>query len=204
MAREKDEAKREAIMAAAKKLFAAQGFHGTSMSDLSAETGLPVGSIYTYFENKEALIRCVVDEGWGEFWEGLLSILSPESSAESRISLVLYRVLPGLFEDVDLISILLSEGARFVAIEDKLEKLTSLVAGLVLDLAREKGVAMNFPPSQARAALTLYFLGSLDTVRLSRAAGLGIPNRDVIDFIRLSIENAFRIELKPLTAGPGS
>jgi AcrR family transcriptional regulator len=197
MAREKDEAKRGAILAGAKRLFAAQGFHGTSMSDLAAETGLPVGSIYTYFENKEALIRSVVDSGWGEFWESLVSILDSAPSARARLALVLYRILPSLFEDVDLISILLSEAARYVGLEDKLERLTSLVAGLVLDLSREEGMAMSFPPRQAKAALTLYFLGSLDTVRLSRAAGLGIPNEDVIDFIRLSIENAFRIELGP-------
>ena len=61
MAREKDEGKRQAIMAAAKKLFAQEGFHGASISDMARETGLPVGSIYTYFENKEDLIRSVID-----------------------------------------------------------------------------------------------------------------------------------------------
>ena len=80
MAREKDETKRSAILAAAKRLFAKQGFHGTSISDLARETDLPVGSIYTYFENKEALIRIVVEEGWGEFFDGLLRILGTAST----------------------------------------------------------------------------------------------------------------------------
>ncbi|MBL8968279.1 MAG: helix-turn-helix transcriptional regulator, partial [Spirochaetaceae bacterium] len=71
MAREKDEAKRRAILAAAKRLFAERGFHGTSVADLARGTGLPVGSIYTYFENKEALMASVLEEGWNLFFEGL-------------------------------------------------------------------------------------------------------------------------------------
>lgn len=200
MAREKDESKRLAIMASAKRLFAEHGFHGASISDLARETGLPVGSIYTYFENKEAVIHSVVEEGWAEFFDGLTLILSLAPTAERKIALIIYRVLPSLFEDVDLISILLSEAAGYVGLEEKLDRLTALVADLVRELARDKGRDMSFPLGQAKAALTLYFLGSLDTVRLSRAAGLGIPNEDIIAFIRLSIENSFSIDLDPALA----
>jgi AcrR family transcriptional regulator len=197
MAREKDEGKRAAIMAAAKRLFAAHGFNGTSISDLAHETGLPVGSIYTYFENKEALIVSVIEEGWGEFSDGLFAALNAEPSPEGKVALLIYRILPSLFEDVDLISILLLEGARYATLEKKLDKLTTLIADLVRDLAKEQGIPMEFPTGQARTALTLYLLGSLDTIRLSRVAGLGIPPEDILSFIRLTIENTFHIELKP-------
>jgi AcrR family transcriptional regulator len=200
MAREKDEGKRLAIMAAAKRLFAREGFHGASISDLARETALPVGSIYTYFENKEALIRSVIDEGWGEFFEGLQATLQGVSGTSRKLAVIVYRVLPGLFEDVDLISILLSEAARYAGLEEKLESLTSLVVELVLDLSREQGLPLALPAGQARAALALYFLGSLDTVRLSKTAGLDIPASDIIAFIRLSIENSFRIDLDPALA----
>ncbi len=201
MAREKDEGKRQAILAAAKRLFAEHGFHGAGIADLAGQVGLPVGSIYTYFDNKEALIRCVIEEGWDGFFTGLTKVLAEAPSAEARMALIVHRVLPGLFEDVDLISILLLEASRFVGIEAKLESLTGLVVGLVRDLAAERGVAMSFPDELARAALTLFFLGSLDTVRLSRVAGLGIPKESVIAFIRLSIENSFHVDLDPRLAG---
>ena len=194
MAREKDEGKRQAIMAAAKKLFAQEGFHGASISDMARETGLPVGSIYTYFENKEDLIRTVIDEGWGEFFDGLTLALSRAESPERKFAII-YRILPGLFEDVDLISILLSEAARFADIEGKLERLSAIIADLVLELARKQEIRMAFSPEQAKAAIALYFLGSLDSVRLSRNAGLGISAESIIAFIAFTIENSFRISL---------
>lgn len=201
MAREKDGGKRLAIMAAAKKQFATEGFHGASMADLARATGLPVGSLYTYFEGKEALIRAIIEEGWGGFFSNLADTLTAVRRPEVKLAIIVYRVLPSLFEDVELITILLSEGARFAGLEEKLEALTALIADLVLELARERGLSMAFPRGQAKAALALYFLGSLDTVRLSRMAGLQIPEGDIIDFIRLSIENTFRIDLDPRLAG---
>lgn len=200
MAREKDEGKRQAIMAAAKKLFAQEGFHGASISDMARETGLPVGSIYTYFENKEDLIRTVIDEGWGEFFDGLTLALSQAESPERKFAIIIYRILPGLFEDVDLISILLSEAARFADIEEKLERLSAIIADLVMELARKQDIRMAFSPAQAKAAIALYFLGSLDSVRLSRNAGLGISAEDIIAFISFTIENSFRIRLDPAQA----
>jgi len=32
------------------------------------ETGLPVGTIYTYFTSKEAIVQDIVEEGWTDFF----------------------------------------------------------------------------------------------------------------------------------------
>lgn len=204
MAREKDEGKRQAIMAAAKRLFAEHGFHGTSVADLASRTGLPVGSIYTYFEGKEDLIRSVIEEGWGEFASWLEEGLAAAPDAETKMAFLVHRALPALFEDIDLISILLLEASRYVGIEDKLESLTDIVSGLVRGLALARGVDFELPHEQARTALMMFLLGSLDTVRLSRVAGLGIPTESVVGFIQAIIENAFRVRLGPATAGNGA
>lgn len=50
----------ERITAAAKMLFARQGFHATDLGDVGREVGLARNSIYRYFNNKEALlVECV-------------------------------------------------------------------------------------------------------------------------------------------------
>ena len=197
MARERDEGKRRAILAAAKRLFAARGFPGTSVADLAREVELPVGSIYTYFDNKEAVLHTVIEEGWAEVLAALEQAISGPGAAEERLSLVVYQFLPALFGDMDLISIILAEADRGTHLEEKLERLASLVSLLIAQLAAERGVTMTFPPRRAMAAITIYFLGSLDAVRISRSAGISIGPEDLIDFIKFSVESSFGVALRP-------
>jgi AcrR family transcriptional regulator len=196
MARERDEAKRLAILAAAKRLFAARGFLGTSVADLAREVALPVGSLYTYFDNKEAIITTIVEEGWEAFFASIAEAAEGPLLPEERLALVVYRFLPELFADVDLISIIISEADRGSRLEEKLERLASLVSSLIAQLAARRGLAMEFSASSARAAICVFFLGSIDTVRMSRNAGVSVSPDDVIGFIKLAIENSFGIELK--------
>jgi AcrR family transcriptional regulator len=38
-----------------------------SMNDIARKIGIPVGSIYTYFPSKQALIETIIEEGWNQF-----------------------------------------------------------------------------------------------------------------------------------------
>ncbi len=49
--------KREAVMRAALELFAERGFHGTSVPTIAERAGVGAGTIYRYFESKEALVN---------------------------------------------------------------------------------------------------------------------------------------------------
>ena len=49
-------ARRNQILDAAAKAFAEKGFHPTTIKDIATEAGIAHGSIYTYFENKTALL----------------------------------------------------------------------------------------------------------------------------------------------------
>jgi len=51
---------RRDILDAAARAFARSGFHGTTMEDVAREAGYAVGSLYTYFEGKEALYRTLL------------------------------------------------------------------------------------------------------------------------------------------------
>ena len=70
--------RRNQVLTAATECFRAHGFHGTSMSQLSKASGMSVGHIYHYFENKEAIIEAIVEND-------LLKILNiPERIEQSR------------------------------------------------------------------------------------------------------------------------
>ena len=57
-----DFAKRQQIMAGAKRCFLKLGFEAASMSDIAAEAGVSKGTLYVYFESKERLFSVIVDE----------------------------------------------------------------------------------------------------------------------------------------------
>ena len=54
--------KRNAILAAATRLFSRNGFQGTAMAELSAATGAATGTIFHHFANKEALFLQVLKD----------------------------------------------------------------------------------------------------------------------------------------------
>jgi AcrR family transcriptional regulator len=49
--------KREAIMNAALDLFVERGFHGVAVPEIADKAGVGAGTIYRYFESKEALVN---------------------------------------------------------------------------------------------------------------------------------------------------
>ena len=49
--------KRQHILAAARRVFVAKGFHDASIDDVVAESGVSVGAIYNYFGGKDELIH---------------------------------------------------------------------------------------------------------------------------------------------------
>jgi TetR/AcrR family fatty acid metabolism transcriptional regulator len=54
-------ARRERILDAAARIFAAKGFHPATIRDVAREAGIADGTIYNYFENKTALLLGVFD-----------------------------------------------------------------------------------------------------------------------------------------------
>jgi AcrR family transcriptional regulator len=51
---------RDEIMVAAKKVFARNSFHATTIADVAKEAGLPFGAIYQYFDSKDVLFHALI------------------------------------------------------------------------------------------------------------------------------------------------
>lgn len=67
-------ARREHILDAAERCFAATGFHGTSMQDICREAGVSAGAIYVYFNSKEELIAGIADRDRTKFAHQLTEV----------------------------------------------------------------------------------------------------------------------------------
>ena len=52
---------RDAILAAAEEIVLRHGYQATKMADIAEATGVAVGTLYKYFENKEAVVLAITE-----------------------------------------------------------------------------------------------------------------------------------------------
>ncbi|MDP4183080.1 MAG: TetR/AcrR family transcriptional regulator [Bacillota bacterium] len=72
---EKKDAKKRHIISTAIKVFAANGYHGTTVKDVVDEAEISVGTFYFYFKNKEDLFQTLYDVVTDEIYESLFNSL---------------------------------------------------------------------------------------------------------------------------------
>jgi AcrR family transcriptional regulator len=197
MPRPKTEEKRKLILETAKRLFALQGV-GVSMNEMAEAIGIPVGSIYTYFDSKQVLVETIIEEGWNEYrlWleDGISAIQLASQNADASLtalkilSFFVNKALPKLFSDVELIMLLLAEAGATARLEEKLQYFSSMITKLVSE-CQILGAAEN-DPRQYNTGITVLLLGALEALRLSSKTDLKLGADDIQAFFRLIVENA--------------
>ncbi len=195
MARMRDENKRAAILQSGKKLFSERGFFNTSVSDIVKDSGLPVGTIYTYFKNKEEIVQVIVDEGWAEFYGRLESTLANGGTMQERLAILLDVFIPELLQDMDLINILLTEAAAFTRIEEKLEKVNDLVGSILASASAGNAATATLSRRDMKSLLSVFFLGILSSVRLSRISSSGLDPEEIQAAVRKVVQSSLGIAL---------
>jgi TetR/AcrR family fatty acid metabolism transcriptional regulator len=70
-----DPARPDAILDAARAIFLRDGYADTRMVDIAAEAGVAVGTLYLYFDSKEALVRALAEQFFGEMMASALPAL---------------------------------------------------------------------------------------------------------------------------------
>ena len=70
------DARREQILAAARRCFLRDGFHATSMQDLFAEAGLSSGAVYSYFASKDDMIVAIAEENMRGVTEMIAAVVT--------------------------------------------------------------------------------------------------------------------------------
>lgn len=85
--------KKERILESALELFASNGFHATSTSKVAKAAGVSEGLIFRHFENKEGLLKSLMDRGAekvGFLYQDILLIEDPKEKLRAMISLPFY------------------------------------------------------------------------------------------------------------------
>jgi AcrR family transcriptional regulator len=100
--------RRQELTRIAARLFAEQGYQGTSVADLAEELGVQKPSLYHHIASKEDLLWEVAWEGAGAFHAALDAVPADAPAAE-RIRLALRAHLAVVAEQVDIATVFVRE-----------------------------------------------------------------------------------------------
>jgi AcrR family transcriptional regulator len=97
------------IVAAAGRMFADKGYHGTSMRDLGRELGLLGSSLYSHIDSKEDLLVEVVDEGARLFLNSSERAIAVEGGAEEKLRALIAGHVDVVLDHLDVVRTYLNE-----------------------------------------------------------------------------------------------
>lgn len=86
------------LLAAAREVVATEGFEQASITDITARAGVAVGTFYTRFDNKEALLHALHEQQTTLSREALHQGLHPSRFAGRTIRFILTEVVDQSFE----------------------------------------------------------------------------------------------------------
>ncbi|MFL5927136.1 MAG: TetR/AcrR family transcriptional regulator [Gaiellaceae bacterium] len=101
-------ARREELTRIAARLFAEQGYQGTSLADLAQELGVQKPSLYHHIASKEDLLWAVAWEGAVAF-QAALDAVAGDAAASERIRLALRAHLGVVAEQLDIATVFVRE-----------------------------------------------------------------------------------------------
>lgn len=87
---EKDTATKEKLLQSAKKEFLERGYMKASLRTICRNAGVTTGALYFFFQNKEDLLRCLVDP----LLHGLMAIIDSHFSSELSMETIVVSAAP--------------------------------------------------------------------------------------------------------------
>ncbi|MEB8431834.1 TetR family transcriptional regulator [Cocleimonas sp. KMM 6892] len=95
----------QALLEAAQRLFIKQGIANTTLNQIAKEAGMTRGALYWHFENKDALIMALWEEGAGSFnheTTHALENLSENENPADTFRLLMHGVIGAVLTDPKL------------------------------------------------------------------------------------------------------
>jgi AcrR family transcriptional regulator len=186
---EAKEQRREAILVAAKRVFARKGFHATTVADVAKAAKLSYGSIYWYFDSKDALFHALMDAEERALRAHIAAAVGNGSGSGPAAGPGLFaasvRATFEFFEsDRDMVRLLFRDsyalGGRFEKhLGGIYERFIDDIESVITD-AQAAGLVIEAPPRMVAFSVAA-LIGQIALRRLSTDDGLGA---DVVaDFV---------------------
>jgi AcrR family transcriptional regulator len=158
--------RRAAILEQAGKIFAAKGFHNTTVAEIAGASGFAVGTLYQFFESKEQLYTLVLTEKLEMMYAGVQKAVGEETDLLRKIDTLVATQFRFVENNAEFCNIFV-RGDYLSLAEGSME----LRKRMVTDYA----VYVSFIEGVMRAGISAGILKKMDP-RMMAAALTGIIN----------------------------
>ncbi len=155
--------KRDLILQAAVRVFAAKGYHACRVGDIAAEAGVSHGLLYHYFRSKEDVLETIFGETWGRLVDEIARLEAADVPAIEKLRAISTSYLGSWATDPDLIRVLVREVARSPEVGRRVDAGAQVFLGIrrILEAGQARGELR--PDADARLA-TWVFYGALEEI----------------------------------------
>ncbi len=160
--------KRERILDAAVKVFAAEGFYNAKVSQIAEAAGVADGTIYLYFKSKDELLISLFEDRMDRVLETLRGALGEPGGAIARLRRVIELHLELIEQNpemAEVITVELRQSAKFIREyhNPKFAEFLRLIAGAVAEGQKKGELRGDIDPQLTARAL----FGALDEISLA-------------------------------------
>jgi AcrR family transcriptional regulator len=156
-----DQRRRQEILDTALSIFASQGFHGTTMAQISQNSQYPLGTIYKYFSSKKQIYHDLVMEKAQELGQILLALSRDTGPAADVLKNSLFATARFYRNNSEFIRIYISERSTIDAVmmpklNQKVNRLHDRMVALFEQVIQRGIQAGEFKPYPAETAALLF------------------------------------------------
>jgi TetR/AcrR family fatty acid metabolism transcriptional regulator len=104
--------RRRAILDAAVKVFARQGFHACRVSDIADEAGVAYGLVYHYFGSKDEVLNTLFLERWKVMLDMIREVDVQRIPVREKFGTIASFIVDSYMHDPDLMKVIIVEVTR--------------------------------------------------------------------------------------------
>ncbi len=135
---------RAELLAAARKVFAAHGFHESSIAEITAQADVGVGTFYLHFRDKDEIFATLLEDGLSEMRAVVVSAVADQPLGR-QLPVLLQTIFQQAYLHRDLFQIALTDGGFLLHTRVKHVRF-EVAEGLthLLSRAQEAGVLVGY------------------------------------------------------------
>lgn len=187
------DARREEILRAAARVFAARGFHEAKISEIAKAAALSHGLVYHYFESKEALVEAIFERKLDRMQEVHRAAFAGEGPVLDRLARACEQILAqtarepdvSLFWTQSLVNRTLPEKVRRRFLRHAKRSFAELIA-MIEEGQRAGEIADDVPAESLATALAALMRGlsHFQEVRITKARRAPPPADVIVRLLR--------------------